>query len=216
MTQIILTRHGQTEWNRVERFRGRADIPLNETGLAQAAATSRRIVSTWKPVAVYTSPLSRAVKTGAIIAAPFDLTPQPLEELNDIDYGEWQGLTPEEVNTRWPDMLDSWYRTPHLTQIPGGETLQSLLERTSDAVHRVIRQHPQETIVLVGHVSVNRVILLHALVLPLARYWRLAQGTCAINVLEVSDGDFTIVSLNDTCHLAMPSVAEDRSPVPRL
>jgi broad specificity phosphatase PhoE len=201
MTQIILTRHGQTEWNRIERFRGRADIPLNEMGRAQAAATSRRIVASWKPVAVYTSPMGRASDTGVIIAAPFDLTPQPLEELNDINYGEWQGMTPEEVKTRWPDVLDSWYRTPHLTHIPGGETLQSLLERTSSAVHRVIEQHPQDTVVLVGHVCVNRVILLHALGLPLARYWRLAQGTCAINVLEASDNDFTIVSLNDTCHL---------------
>jgi probable phosphoglycerate mutase len=204
VTQIILTRHGQTEWNRVERFRGRADIPLNETGLAQAAATSRRIGSTWKPVAVYTSPLSRAVKTGAIIGTPFGLTPQSLETLTDIDYGEWQGLTPDEVNTRWPDVLDSWYRTPHLTHIPGGETLQTLLERTTHAVHHVLEQHPQDTIVLVGHVSVNRVILLQALGLSLARYWHLAQGTCAINVLEASEGDFTILSLNDTCHLAQP------------
>ncbi len=211
MTQIILTRHGQTEWNRVERFRGRADIPLNETGLAQADATSRRIRMTWKPGAVYSSPLSRAVKTAASIAAPFGLTPQILEALTDIDYGEWQGLTPEEVNIRWPEALASWYHTPHRAQIPGGETLQSLLERTSHAVQDVIERHPKDTIVLVGHVSVNRVILLHALGLPLARYWHLAQGNCAINVLEASDGDFTVLSLNDTCHLTLPLAAEDGS-----
>ncbi len=211
MTQIILTRHGQTEWNRIERFRGRADIPLNETGLEQAVAASRRITSTWKPVAVYTSPLCRAVRTGEIIAAPLGLTPQRVVDLNDIDYGEWQGLTPEEVKLRWPDKLDSWYRTPHLTQIPGGETLQSLLERTSQAVSHAIEQHPQETIVFVGHVSVNRVILLHALGLPLARYWHLAQGNCAINVLETSNGDFIIVSLNDTCHLTVPLATDSAS-----
>jgi broad specificity phosphatase PhoE len=211
MTRIILTRHGQTEWNRIERFRGRADIPLNETGLEQAAATSRRIISTWKPVAVYTSPLSRTVRTGESIAAPLGLTPRRVEELNDIDYGDWQGLTPEEVRARWPDTLDSWYRTPHLTQIPGGETLQSLLERTSQAVHHAVEQHPQETIVFVGHVSVNRVILLHALGLPLARYWFLGQGNCAINVLETSKGDFTIVSLNDTCHLTVPPATHSAS-----
>jgi broad specificity phosphatase PhoE len=84
MTQIILTRHGQTEWNRVERFRGRADIPLNETGLEQAAAASRRIILTWKPVAVYTSPLSRAVRTAEIIAAPLGLTPRRVEGLRPL------------------------------------------------------------------------------------------------------------------------------------
>jgi probable phosphoglycerate mutase len=211
MTQVILTRHGQTEWNRVERFRGRADIPLNETGLEQAAATSRRIISTWKPVAVYTRPLSRAVRTAEMVAAPLGLTPRRVEELNDIDYGEWQGLTPEEVRSRWPDTLESWYRTPHLTQIPGGETLQSLLERAGRAVHSAIEQYPQETIVLVGHVSVNRVILLYALGLPLARYWHLGQGNCAINVLEASNGDFAIVSLNDTCHLTVSPAADSVS-----
>ena len=63
MTCIVLVRHGQTEWNRVERFRGRADVPLNEAGLAQAEATGKRVAQEWQPVAVYSSPLSRAVKT---------------------------------------------------------------------------------------------------------------------------------------------------------
>jgi broad specificity phosphatase PhoE len=201
MTQIILTRHGQTEWNRVERFRGRADVPLNETGLAQAAATSRRIASTWQPVAIYTSPMSRAAKTAEIIAAPLHLDVQALAGLNDINYGDWQGLTPDEVKSRWPELLDTWYRAPHLVQIPGGETLQALSARAAEVLHKVIAWHPQDTVVLVGHVCVNRVILLNALGLPLARYWRLSQGTCAINVLLAEEGDFTIVSLNDTCHL---------------
>jgi len=77
MTRIILVRHGQTEWNRVERFRGRADVPLNETGLAQAEATGRRVASEWQPVAIYSSPLSRAVKTAEAIARHFDLPASP-------------------------------------------------------------------------------------------------------------------------------------------
>ncbi len=68
MTYSILVRHGQTEWNRVERFRGRADVPLNETGLAQAEATGLRIYGEWLPSAVYSSPLSRAVRTAETIA----------------------------------------------------------------------------------------------------------------------------------------------------
>jgi broad specificity phosphatase PhoE len=203
MTRIILTRHGQTEWNQVERFRGRAEIPLNETGLIQAKATARKIAATWLPVAIYTSPMGRAVKTGEAIAEPFGLNVQPVDGLNDLDYGDWQGLSPAEVETRWPDALDTWYRTPHLAQIPCGESLASLAERTSAAVRSVIRQHPQETVVLVGHDSVNRAILLDALGLPLSRYWHLAQGTCAINVLETQNGDFTVISMNETCHLAV-------------
>jgi broad specificity phosphatase PhoE len=73
MTCIILVRHGQTEWNRVERFRGHADVPLNETGLAQAEATGRRVAERWQPAAVYSSPLSRAVMTAEAIAKHFSL-----------------------------------------------------------------------------------------------------------------------------------------------
>jgi len=202
MTTLILTRHGQTEWNRIERFRGRIDVALNETGLAQAAATSRRINAVWQPVAVYTSPMSRAVKTAEAIAAPRGLKVQIVEGLNDIDYGEWHGLTPSEVQSRWPDILDTWYRTPHLAQIPGGETLQLLSQRCSEAIRQIIGQHTDQTVVLIGHDSVNRVILLHALGLPLSRYWHLGQGNCAINVIEAAQDDFTVISMNETCHLS--------------
>ena len=89
MTQIILVRHGQTAWNRAERFRGHSDVPLNGTGQSQAHATARRIVSTWKVDAVYTSPLRRAVDTAQSIAQRCGLTAQPCDGLIDINYGEW-------------------------------------------------------------------------------------------------------------------------------
>ena len=128
ITSFLLVRHGQTEWNRVERFRGRADVPLNETGLIQAAATGRRIAAGWQPAAVYASPLSRAIVTGQAIAARFDLPVLPLDGLADIRYGDWQGLTPEQARARWPDLVHAWYAAPATVQIPGGESLADLRE----------------------------------------------------------------------------------------
>ncbi len=200
-TLIILVRHGQTEWNRVERFRGRADVPLNETGLAQAEATGRRIAAEWQPAAVYSSPLSRAVKTAEVIARHFNLPVQIRAGLTDIDYGQWQGLTPDEVKNRWPEIHHAWYNAPHTTRIPGGETLGELRARGMADVNELAARHAGQTIVLVGHTVINRVILLGILGLGNDRFWRLKQDTCAINVFEVEDGDFTLVSLNDTCHL---------------
>jgi len=107
MTCIILVRHGQTEWNRVERFRGHADVPLNEIGLAQADAAGQRIADEWQPTVIYSSPLSRAVKTAEAIAKHFDLQVQTYPGLTDIDYGEWQGLTPDEARERWPEAVDA-------------------------------------------------------------------------------------------------------------
>jgi phosphoserine phosphatase len=201
MTKIILVRHGHVEGILPERFRGRADLMLTAEGHRQARATARRIHATSTPIAVYTSPLGRGQATGKAIAEPFGLSPTALHGLIDIDYGEWQGLTPDEARTRWPDALDTWYRAPHWAAIPGGETLQQVLTRTVAALRDVIGRHPSETVVLVGHDSINRVMLLHALGLPLSGYWRLAQHPCAINEIEFSGDVFTILSMNETYHL---------------
>jgi len=201
MTTIILVRHGQTEWNRVERFRGRADVPLNETGLTQAEATGRRVAAQWRPSAIYTSPLSRSVKTAEAIARHHQLEAQIHSGLADIDYGEWQGLTPEEARQRWPEDIDAWYSRPHMAHIPGGETLDDLRRRAMHTVNELAARHAGETIVLVGHTVINRIILLGVLGLGNHRFWHLKQDTCAINVFESENDDFVLVSLNDTCHL---------------
>ncbi len=99
MTQIILVRHGQTEWNRVERFRGRANLDLNEVGIRQAEATAER-VARWTVAAIYSSPLPRAKTTAQILARRLGLEVELLPGLIDIDYGQWQGLSPDEAAVR--------------------------------------------------------------------------------------------------------------------
>jgi phosphoserine phosphatase len=199
--QFILVRHGQTEWNRVERFRGQADIPLNETGFRQATATSIRIAKEWQPTAIYSSPLSRAVRTAEAIAQYFNLDVQFSSGINDIDYGKWQGLTPDEVKQHWPEEHHAWFYAPHIAKIPGGETLEDLRRRAMDTVQQLAHRYIEETIVLVGHTVINRVILLGVLGLSNKRFWHIRQDTCAISVFEAEDNDFFLVSLNDTCHL---------------
>ncbi len=113
----------------------------------------------------------------------------------------WQGLTTDEARARSPDELDTWYRHPDWAAIPRGETLQQVLTRAVAALREVIRHHPDDTIVLVAHDSVNRVLLLHALELPLSRYWRFKQNPCCINELDLSADGFTILGINQTDHL---------------
>ncbi len=204
MTLVILTRHGETEWNRVERFRGRADVPLNETGLGQAELTALRVASQWNPTAVYSSPLSRAQKTAEAIARCCGLGVQLEEGIADIDYGRWQGLTPEQARDRWPQVHLAWYNSPRQAQLPDGESLDDLRARAMQSVENLVGRHPGETIVLVSHTVVNRVILLGVLGLDNDHLWRLKQDTCALNVFEAEGGKYTLVSLNDTCHLRSP------------
>lgn len=200
-TTLILVRHGQTEWNRIERFRGRYDVPLNATGLEQARQTARRLAKHWEPVAVYASPLGRAVQTAEAIAQACNTTVIPHDGLIDIDYGAWQGLSPEDARERWPEQVAAWYGRPELAEIPGGETLQQVRERAMAAVFQAVEKHQGQVFVMVSHTVVNRLILLGALGLANARFWRLRQEPCAINVLEVEGQEFTLQSFNDTCHL---------------
>jgi broad specificity phosphatase PhoE len=202
MTKIILTRHGHVEGITPERFRGRLDLPLTALGRRQIAATSRRINATWKIAAIYTSPMSRCVITGEAIARPSGLTVKPLAGLNDIDYGAWQGLTHDEAKARWPEEFETWFHAPHLAQPPGGETLQDVLARAAATLRTVTRDHPDDIVVLVGHDSVNRTILVHVLELALSRYWLFKQEPCTINELDFVDGAFSVRTINETYHLS--------------
>jgi phosphoserine phosphatase len=202
MTRIILVRHGHVDWIAPERFRGRAELALSELGRRQVQAVARYIAATWKPEAVYTSPLSRCRDTATAIAAPFRLEPRPLEGFCDIDYGAWQGLTREQAAGRWPDEIELWFRAPHLAAIPGGETLPALLSRAAAALREILRAHPSGTVVLVAHDSVNRVLLTFALELSLSRYWHLRQEPCCVNELFFDDDSFVLRSINETQHLA--------------
>jgi broad specificity phosphatase PhoE len=114
LTTLLLTRHGHVEGINPERFRGRAELPLTELGVHQAQALARRIAATWQPAAIYTSPMSRCIATGQEIARACGADTTVLEELNDLDYGDWQGQTHEEVGAHSPDSFDLWHRAPHL------------------------------------------------------------------------------------------------------
>lgn len=201
MTRFILVRHGQTSWNQTERFRGRSDIPLNESGLLQAAAAGSRIAKIWHPTAIYSSALSRAMLTAEAIARPLELIVQPHPALLDIDFGEWQGLDSEEVHKGWPVELDHWIHAPHLVQFPGGERMQDARDRVLNGVISIAEKHPDETIALVSHAVINRLLILAILDLGIDKFWKIGQSNTAINVFEYKASEFTLVTLNDISHI---------------
>lgn len=202
MSRILLTRHGHVDGIEPARFRGKAELPLTVHGLAQADALAARIATRWTPVAVYTSPLQRCVVTGGKIAAACGIPAAIDAGMGDIDYGEWQMRTHDEVEKESPEAFRLWRSAPHLVRFPGGESLQDVVARTANALRMVLARHPDDTVVLVGHDSVNRALLLQLLDQPLSTYWRLAQDPCTLNEVEVLPvGDVRVVRINDTSHL---------------
>lgn len=204
MTKIILTRHGHVEGIEPRRFRGRTELPLTALGRAEAKAVAARIAEGWRPNMVYTSPMGRCIATGQEIAAACGIPAETVAALNDLDYGAWRWLSDEEVRSAWPDLFAAWYARPHLMRLPGGEALQDLVARTADALRLVLERHPapSETVVLVGHDSVNRALLLQLLDQPLAAYWRIAQSPCAINEIDIVGGSIRVQRVNETHHLS--------------
>ncbi len=200
MTRLILVRHGETEWNRVERLRGRIDIELNETGHRQAQAVASR-VGAWKPDAIYSSPLKRALQTARPLAKACGREIKPLEAVTDIDYGAWAGHSPEEVAAQHCDLYRTWLETPHLVQFPEGESLEQVRSRAWIAVEEVCTSHAEETVVLVSHVVVNRVLICAVLGLDNSSLWRIAQENGAISIVDAKEDQYRLVLLNDICHL---------------
>ncbi|MCJ7515919.1 MAG: histidine phosphatase family protein [Dehalococcoidia bacterium] len=200
MTRVIIVRHGRTDWNRVERFRGRADIGLDEMGMKQAEAAAERIRK-WPISAIYSSPLRRAMATAEIIAAPFELNVQPMSGIIDIDYGAWQGLSTEQVVARDDNLYSQWIESPHEVKFPGGESFAEVRERTASAVDDLIQQHPKETFVLVSHKVICQILILSLLGLDSSHFWQITQDVCAMNLFEVRGGIPSVLFFNDTCHL---------------
>jgi broad specificity phosphatase PhoE len=184
----------------VERFRGRANVELDEVGIKQAEATAERIAEL--PVAaVYCSPLKRTVATASIIARRLNLEAQPLPAIIDIDFGEWQGLSAAEAAAKDSSLFALWQKKPHLVKFPGGESLGELRERAGSAVDDLVKQYPDATIALVSHRVACQTLILHFLGLDNSRFWQVSQDVSAINLFEVKDGIAYARLLNDTCHL---------------
>ena len=168
MTTIVLTPHGHVEGINPPRFRGQYPLLLNEQGQQEAITTAERIASDWRPAAMRTSPLERCVVTGTRIAEACGLQSLSTQDLIDLHYGEWQWKTYDEVNEHWPHLYALWRSAPHLVRFPFGESLQDIVLRSADVFRSVIDGFPSDTVVLVGHDSVNRALLLQVLDQPLS------------------------------------------------
>jgi len=207
---IYLIRHGETAWNVEEVFRGHTDVPLNARGLRQAQAAARALAG--EPIcAVYTSPLQRASTTAAAIAAGHGLEVRIEPRLIDLRFGEWEGKALSQVREGWPEVFAQWERNPELAQIPGGEGLADVRARAAAAVEDLACAHGGETIAVVTHRVLTKVLLCYVLGLDDSRFWQIRQDTACINRIERSPQRWVVASMNDTCHLrrARGRVARD-------
>ncbi len=149
---------------------------------------------------VYSSPLRRCTETAAAIAAATGVDVQVLADLIDLNYGDWQWLTRDEVRSRWPALIERWDTAPQLVRFPNGDSLQDLIARVANVLRMLLDQHAGETVAVVGHDSVNRALLLQILDLPASSFWRFTQDPCGLSDIDIATDGARLITLNDTSH----------------
>jgi broad specificity phosphatase PhoE len=189
VTELLLVRHGETDWNRDRRFQGHADPPLNETGREQARALAAELAGEGIEL-VYTSDLVRARETAEIVATLLGASVLPVRELREIDVGEWEGLTWPEIEERYPEGARSWRERGYGWE--SGETYDQLGERVVAALRRIAGDHPEQRLLVVGHGGTIRATraFIEGVSVPESRSRSRAIGNCEVFRVVTEDGAF--------------------------
>ncbi len=236
VTTLYLIRHGETEGSEVKRYKGSIDVPLSEEGIEQMkqvavfiyetvtqrhgdAETVDLTVSPCRRVAVsslsavYSSPLSRALKSAEIIAEPHGLKPSVIPDLRERSFGVWEGMTFTEIKEEYPEEFESWATNPLKYSPIGGESTIEVAERVINALNMILENHKNnfpsapiskppprppllkggwgdssgKNIAVVAHGGVNRIILCYIMRIPLENIFRIEQDFAAVNIIEFWD-----------------------------
>ena len=200
--RIILVRHGETEWNRLHRFQGRSDLPLNPKGHKQARALASALKEE-AITAIYSSPLRRAMETALHIGKFHPTTPVITESgLMEMNLGEFEGMAAQDWAEGFQDFRKSWEKNPATLAMPGGESLQEVQHRAIDVLKSVLESHPPEsTLLICSHNFVIVSLLCFASKTSLNQFREMRQDTAALNVIYSEGTDFRVEKINDKKHL---------------
>ena len=202
MVRLHLLRHGQTPHSRDDRYCGAATDPeLTAEGQEMAAAFARAYRDfAWR--ALFSSPMRRALQTAAPLAAATGMEVQPVDGLQEIAYGEWEGLTPEEVESRYREAHLRWEADPAWNPPPGGETAIALARRALAAVEEIQRRVADGDALVVAHKGTIRALLCELLGIDVGRYrQRLTCPVGSVSVVELGKRGPLLMTLADRTHL---------------
>ncbi len=209
-TTLYLVRHGETDWNAAGRWQGHTDIALNERGRAQSRVLAQRLRDEGIHFdAIYSSDLARAFQTAWEIGAAVKVAVQMWPPLRELDVGSWSGLTRDEIRAHYPDDYQMMEQGTDFAR-GGGETMAAMRQRVTQTVEAIVQQHPGETLALVTHGGVVRVLV---------RYLSETYGIEPPPLQQIGNTSITIVrclsymwqldTFNDMTHLRQGSPDTD-------
>ncbi|MBN1381722.1 MAG: histidine phosphatase family protein [Deltaproteobacteria bacterium] len=197
--KLILVRHGETLWNKERRFQGVSDIELSENGLKQAEKLGVALKSETIE-AIYTSPLKRAFQTALKIGVYHNAPLSVKAELQELNQGDFEGLTINVLTENHGDFLKKWLLNPASCIMPNGESLTMLQDRAWPVIKRIIKSN-RNTLV-VAHNFTLMTIICKFLNLSLSDFRKVHIDTASITIVTIDRGDPIVSLLNDTSHLA--------------
>ncbi len=197
MLELIMVRHGETTSPVTNKYIGVTDVPLGERGKRQAMSLARMFARE-KLDAIYTSPLERAKKTAEPIAKELYLDYQILSELSDRNYGIWEGMTMEEIQEKYPNEHDLWYKTWPDYEIPQGESEMQVYERNAEALKKILANHDKGKVLIVSHQICIRNMLSMLFEMNIGSGWHFQINHAGICRLKIDEyGYATMTSFNE-------------------
>ena len=201
MSRLFLVRHGETELKSSERLWGITDVKLGALGLKQAERLRDRLVEE-KFDTIYSSNLKRTLETAEIIASRHQLPVVTCAELREFNYGEIEGLNHEQIKQLYPEFYKSMMQRSSNLRFPGGESVYQLNNRVSKFLPRLKKHTPKETILIVAHFGLLRVLLCRLLGIGIKRRWQIHLDLASLSILETNQQGAILSLLNDVSHLA--------------
>ena len=200
--KLVLVRHGETQWNKSNRFQGQDDVPLNRRGLAQARQTARSLAKS-PCAALYSSPLIRTMQAAQEISQAVGKPVEEMDGLKELSLGDLEGVTGEEMRAGWPEVYDAWRDNPAKAVMPNGESLAQLQARAWEAFLKLESAHQDDdTLVLVSHNFAIRTIVCQLLGVPLANFHQMVLSLSSICSIDSNRWGRRLSAYNCTGHLS--------------
>lgn len=200
MTTLYILRHGQSEWNVLNKVQGQENTQLTEEGVRQAHKAAERLIGENIDM-IYSSDLSRAHDTAKIVADKLNLEVETLCGIREINFGIWQGLDLETIKKDHGDHYNLWRTEPHRLSLEKGETLSIVQERVLKDTNRLVSENPGKKILLVSHGTAIKTLILGLLDIDISKYNKITIGNTGISIIEFREFSPVLKLLNDCNHL---------------
>lgn len=200
---IYLIRHGETDWNSVRKYQGRMDIELNAKGIDEANSVGNKLEN-YNIDCIYSSTLKRAMKTAEIINSYVSAgTINPTDEIIELNLGEWEGRTWDEIQVEYKEFLKTWMTNRVKVKIPGGESYGDAEIRGINFLRNLVNSCNYENVVIVSHGALIAAVLCSILSIDANHEGNFRVDNCSVNHIyyDKKEDKFTVVTLNDISHL---------------